>query len=510
MAGLSPRNYTIEEYTTTVCPHCFADRQRCSDEADVWKDGMLVSHDGSIWMRRFCAEHGETESLYEEDAQIWRARAGWSTPTLQITPDRADNIGGFPHAYREGLPASHGQHTCILLLNVTSRCNYSCPTCYATADSPGTPIPQPEHPTIDEILHTVKTMLEREKDKLSVLMLSGGEPAVREDLPQIIEQLSELNITRILLNTNGRRIARDNRFVDFLRRYNDRIEVYLQWDGQDKSTFITLRGEDVLEEKKTALARLESAGVFTTLVATVQSGVNDHELGALVRLGLQTPHCAGVMLQPMFGSGRFPVFDPQKRVTPTGVLRRLGEQTNGLLSADDFIPLPCSHRDCCDITYLLQLDDGTWESLPQLIGREELKKWIHLVANTISFDNVGQAARSMLQTGVLQRVFSEQQKISTPALLGDIMRMCECVPQVPAVLESLWNAVKKSPASNEQALQQAAQRTFRITVKMFMDAHNFHEARIRQCCVHSGTYEEDPRRYSFCWRWLFADAGDFK
>jgi uncharacterized radical SAM superfamily Fe-S cluster-containing enzyme len=341
-------------------------------------------------------------------------------------------------------------------------------------------------------------------------MLSGGEPAVREDLPQIIERLSELNITRILLNTNGRRIARDDRFVDFLRRFNNRIEVYLQWDGQDKSTFITLRGEDVLEEKKTALARLESAGVFTTLVATVQSGVNDHELGALVRLGLQTPHCAGIMLQPMFGSGRFPVFDPQKRVTPTGVLRRLGEQTNGLLSADDFIPLPCSHRDCCDITYLLQLDDGTWESLPQLIGREELKKWIHLVANTISFDNVGQAARSMLQTGVLQRVFSEQQKISTPALLGDIMRMCECVPQVPAVLGSLWNAVKKSPTSNEQSLRQAAQRTFRITVKMFMDAHTFHEARIRQCCVHTGTYEEDPRRYSFCWRWLFADAGDFK
>ena len=36
-----------------------------------------------------------------------------------------------------------------------------------------------------------------------------------------------------------------------------------------------------------------------------------------------------------------------------------------------------------------------------------------------------------------------------------------------------------------------------------------HEARIRQCCVHVGTYEEDPRRYSFCWRWLFQDASDF-
>jgi hypothetical protein len=43
---------------------------------------------------------------------------------------------------------------------------------------------------------------------------------------------------------------------------------------------------------------------------------------------------------------------------------------------------------------------------------------------------------------------------------------------------------------------------------MFMDAHTLHEARIRQCCVHTGTFEPDPRRYSFCWRWLFADAVD--
>src|ERR1041384_7561786 len=126
------RDYVIEEYTTTVCPHCFAARQRRSDEEGVFKDGLLVrrphtSGTGeSIWMRRFCAEHGETESLYEENAAIWQSRKGWSTPTLEITPDRAGNFGGFPHGYRAGLPASHAQHTCILLLNVTSRCNYAC------------------------------------------------------------------------------------------------------------------------------------------------------------------------------------------------------------------------------------------------------------------------------------------------------------------------------------------------------------------------------------------------
>ena len=97
---LKPRDYVIEEYTTTVCPHCFAERTRRTDESGTFVDGMLVAHHGSIWMRRFCPRHGESESLYEEDAEIWRARAGWNTPTLQVIPDRAGNVGGFPDAYR--------------------------------------------------------------------------------------------------------------------------------------------------------------------------------------------------------------------------------------------------------------------------------------------------------------------------------------------------------------------------------------------------------------------------
>jgi uncharacterized radical SAM superfamily Fe-S cluster-containing enzyme len=502
--GLSPRDYIIEEYTRTLCPRCFGERSRRADEAGTFHDGMLVSHDGRIWLRRFCPEHGETESLYEEDAELWRARDGWSTPTLQVIPDRAGNFGSFPEGYREGLPASHGQHTCILLLNVTDRCNYGCTTCYASAKAPGAPRPAEERPTVDEILHTVRTVLRREGGKLGVLMLSGGEPTVREDLPEVIERLLELNITRVMINTNGRRIVRDDRFLEFLRRHRKRIELYLQFDGLRPATYLALRGEDVAREKLAALQRLNEAGVYTTLVATVQRGVNEDEVGDIVQLGLETPRCAGLAVQPMFGSGRVTPYDPRDRVTPTGILRRLGEQTRGLLDGTDFIPLPCSHRDCCDITYLLRTEDGAWRSIPKLIGKEELKRWIHLIANTIAFDAVTTPVAAMLQSGALQRVFSEQLKVGTTDLVRDVAWMCDCIPGLPQLLGGIWSRVRKQ----EDALEKAAERTFRITVKMFMDAHTFHEARIRQCCVHTGTFEGDPRRYSFCWRWLFADASD--
>lgn len=502
VTGLPPRDYLIEEYTTTVCPHCFESPRRSDD--DVWRDGMLISRNGKIWMRRFCATHGESESLYEEEAAIWRNRNGWSAPTLQITPDRADNFATFPHGYQNGLPASHGQHTCILLLNVTQRCNYACPACYAGALKPGTPSPQPEYPTIEEIRHTVQTILARENDKLGVLMLSGGEPTVREDLPQLIEALSDLPITRILLNTNGRRIARDDKFLEFLQAQRERLEVYLQFDGFKASTYQTLRAENVADEKLKTLRRLSNAGIWTTLVMTAALGVNDDELGAVLQLGLETNRCTGLAIQPLFGSGRAPHFDPLNRLTPTGVQRRLHQQSGGLATPDDFIPLPCSHRDCCDISYFLKTRRG-WKSLPRLIGREELKKWLHLVSNTISFESASESVKSMLSSGALARVFSEQLPLGAPQLARDLARLCGCMSE----LSDLMNLLYPRGELSKDDLDKAAECTFRVTIKMFMDSHTLHAARLRQCCVHSGTFESDPRRYSFCWRYLFDDARDF-
>lgn len=492
------RPYTIEEYTRTVCPHCADEGPLDSRGAETFVDGMLVSHDDSIWMRRWCRRHGETESLYEEDASAWRSRAGWQTPTLDVTPDRADNFAGFPDGYRLGLPAGHGQHSCILLLNITENCNYKCPTCFASALDPGS---ASTGPSLEALLHTVDTAIAREGGKLSVVMLSGGEPTLRRDLEELILRLCERPVTRVMLNTNGRRIDRDEAFVRFLAEHRDRVEVYLQFDGLSSAVYQELRAEDVLEEKMRILAKLDAARVFTTLVCTAKMGVNDDQLGGVLALGLETKYCSGIAFQPVFGSGRNSGIDPVRRLTPTGVIRRLSPY----LKADDFIPLPCSHKDCCDIAYLVRDKQDEWKSIVSLIGRDEMKNWIHLAANTISFENMRESVQSMVRSGVLTRLLSEQQRASSLQVAKDLLTMCDCVPGLTDLMGGLWAKFRGAESLDDQL----ATRTFRVTVKMFMDAHTFHEARIRQCCVHVGTFEDDPRRYSFCWRWMFEDASDF-
>lgn len=463
-------------------------------------DGMLVERDGQVFLRRRCPIHEWVESLYEEDAALWKAREGWSTPTLEVIPDRNDNYKSFPEGYRDGLPAGHGQHTCILLLNLTENCNYACPTCYAAAKSPGEPMPHPLRPSLAEILSTLDTMIAREGGTLGVLMLSGGEPTLRPDLFEILIRVVERPVTRILINTNGRRLLKDPRLVELLVSHPGRFEIYLQFDAVRPGANLLLRGDEVLEEKLATLRTVSEAGIFSNLVMTAEAGVNADELGDIVRLGLSTPRCVGLAIQPVFGVGRSRGI--QMRLTPTGVIRRLERQVPELLKADDFIPLPCSHRDCCDITYLLRTRDATWKSLPAMVGRDRLKEWIHLVANTISFENASDTVKNLLRDGVIQRVLSERQGLGALGLAADILRMCACVPGISELLTLKSEEKFLSPES-------LAENTFRITIKQFMDASTFHEARIRQCCVHVGTFEDDPRRYSFCWRWLFEDAGDF-
>ncbi|MBI5105538.1 MAG: radical SAM protein, partial [Solirubrobacterales bacterium] len=70
------------------------------------------------------------------------------------------------------------------------------------------------------------------------------------------------------------------------------------------------------------MARLNESRIATTLVTTVVRGLNEDELGDILRVGLDTPYAAGWAIQPVFGSGRGEAIDPLDRVTSTGIIRR--------------------------------------------------------------------------------------------------------------------------------------------------------------------------------------------
>ena len=126
----------------------------------------------------------------------------------EIIPDTPGNVRPIPMGYLDGLGDLQTQHSCILLLDITENCNLHCPTCFAESGPGSTARAGSTH-----ILRSLDTAIEREGGRIDVLMLSGGEPTVHPEIVEIIPAATERNVTRVVLNTNGIRIARDDRFL---------------------------------------------------------------------------------------------------------------------------------------------------------------------------------------------------------------------------------------------------------------------------------------------------------
>lgn len=481
--GMPLRGDRIHRYVNAFCPLCH--------EADPDRDlnlvprlsGWLVERDDRVWLERGCAVHGLVRTLYDESPEILSYLEQWAAPTKVHEPDVRGNWKPMPAAFLDGLPEVHTQHTCILLEDILDHCNLKCPTCFAES-APARAGVAP----LETILANIDTRLARENGRLDVLMLSGGEPTLHPQFAQLIEEVVARPIVRIMVNTNGLSLARDDDLLALLRRHRERVEVYLQYDGPSAAASIHHRGADLSRFKEAALERLTGAGIFTTLVMTAALGVNDDQIGAVIDRALATPYIGGVSIQPVFGSGRAGSIDPHERLTHTGVLARIGPQTGDRVTWRDLTALPCSHPHCCSVGYLLRDDAGVWRSLTALVGHDRLKEWLDLepdvLANRIADDALPAALRGVVKQSLLD-LLSEQSSLSHPRV-GEVWReVCTACDLGIGTLTTL--AASRLPGQGAALRRLLGERVVRVTVKPFMDMNTMIEERLTQCCVHVGS-----------------------
>jgi hypothetical protein len=198
------------------------------------------------------------------------------------------------------------------------------------------------------------------------------------------------------------------------------------------------------------------------------------------------------MFQPIFGSGRAPSIDPMHRITTTGVLRRIAEQSRHGVRTHDMIALPCSHPDCCSIGYFLRRSGGAFAGLASLIGEDALKANLSVVGNSIAFgEGLSEIRRAL--TGVM----SESMTLSRPELLGALRTLCD------ACDFGGLGALLKMAVTKEAGADFVGRNVKRVTVKHFMDAEMLITERLEQCCVHVAGAGNDPVRMPFCAARLF-------
>ncbi|HUX86531.1 MAG TPA: radical SAM protein [Chloroflexota bacterium] len=426
-------DYVFFELTRSICPTC----RRVID-------AQILLRDDKVFMRKRCPEHGTFEVLVYADAQAYTAAAKFNKPgtiPLQYTTPIAN---GCPHDC--GLCADHQQHVCLGIIEVNSACNMDCPLCFANA-GPGYNL------TLDEVEGILDHFVATEGNP-QVVQFSGGEPTIHPQIIPMIRAAKARGIPHVMINTNGKRVASDDAFLSELAEL--RPSIYFQFDGFEAETYRAIRGEpDILPEKLRALDRLALIGCDVILVPAIERGVNEHEVGKIVRFGLEHPAVRGINFQPAFHAGRFGAHDPRQRMTIPDILKLLETQTDGLFTVQDFVPVPCCFPTCNSVTYAY-VDGDTVIPLPRLLDVDD---YLDYITNRVVPD-LGAEIKT-----ALEGLFSSSAVPGSDKATREFALSCAACG-LPDGLD----------------LGALAKRMFMIMLQDFMDPWTFNQKNVMKCC----------------------------
>ena len=432
---------TIGE-TVSLCPECL---NRIP--------ARRVDRQGNVYLEKKCPEHGEFRTLiwrgdgasYEDWARNSRKAVG---PLAPIT--RTDK--GCP--FDCGLCAGHRANACTMVMEVTQRCDLGCPVCFA--DTNCVDGDEPDMQKIEQMYDTVRRVA-----GTPIIQLSGGEPTMRDDLPEIVDMGRRKGFHHIMINSNGIRIARE---PDYLKRLADAGAgtIYLQFDGVTDEVYRYTRGRDLFALKVTTIENCAEEGIGVLLIPTLKPGVNDHELGEIIRFARdRIPTVRGVHFQPISYLGRYPAAPKDEdRMTIPDVIDKLVEQTGGELKTENFLPRR-SEDSHCSFSSLFIWREGELKAVSRRYPDVLPSAWGG------HFRTPWESARSFMNLH-----WQHAEKKSEGSETGG----CSC--------------------SGDDPFHVAATNGFTISCMPFQDVWSIDLERVQRCCGH--VVAENGRIFPFC------------
>ena len=455
--------------TESLCPSCLKKIP-----------AFRVTDGRDVYLEKRCDVHGVFNTV------IWRGNPAfetWARPKLPARPPvcYAETVKGCP--FDCGLCDAHRQITCTALLEVTGRCNLACPYCFAAAGN----VPKP-----DPALEVIQFWFDRVKQAAPScnIQLSGGEPTVRNDLPQIIEMGRSRGFAFIQLNTNGLRLAREEGYAQRLKDAG-LSSVFLQFDGVSDDVYLRLRGCSLMAEKRQVIRRCGDAGLGVVLVPMVVPGVNVQELGVILDFGVNaSPTVRGIHIQPVSYFGRRPALPQnQDRITLPEILAALESQSRGRIHACDFRPPGCENALCSFHGRFIITEGGGLKPLVILPTASTVSP---SEAADIGARRAVFAVARQWRTGPTRDQGSggRDQKVSVPDRQQDkATTLCSSGNKAPGPDTS-------GPMDLDSFLEFSRTRSFSISAMAFQDVWNLDLERLRDCCIH--VVAEDGRLIPFC------------
>lgn len=457
--------------TRSLCPECLK-----------VVDATIYEENGKVYMRKTCSEHGDFQDLYWSDYnQYLRAEKFRQTGDGLANP-RTKTRNGCP--YDCGICPNHKSHTALAIVDVTNRCNLRCHVCFANAATAG----YVYEPTKEQIRTMLENLRKNEPVPATALQFSGGEPTIRDDLFELIRMAKELGFRHVEVNTNGIRLAESVEYCKGLREAG-MSTVYLQFDGLTPEVYKFTRGIDLVDVKMQAIENIRKAGITSVvLVVTLIKGVNDHQLGDIIRFAAKNfdvVRCINV--QPVSICGRIPQEEREKmRITIPDFMRLCEEQTDGKIRMDDFYPVP------------------TVVPVSKAVGALKGKRYLEFTAHphcgmaTYLFVENGDII-PITKYGNVDKFVKSLRKVYEDANQGKErkakLRLIAALRHVKFsfLRKYVWRVIREG---SYEALGDLQRKTILLSAMHFMDPYNFDLERIENCVIHYAV--PDGRIIPFC------------
>lgn len=438
LSAAAPREEVLHE-TRSLCPDC----------GETVPATYLAIENNRAVFTRDCPTHGRQETDLGSHADYYR----------QIFAVDREIKRRYAHFWEgkdyapAGSPFPMRQLAGLGIIEVTERCNLTCPMCYAGSSPAGRDY------TLEEIARRMDDLLAVEGPGMSI-QISGGEPSVRKDLDQIAKLAKDRPFGHMEMVTNGIRLAREHDFAEKLVAWGF-TSIYLQFDSLRGEDLVTLRGENLLDVRQKATDAAERAGLPITLAVSLYEGLNDDQIKGIIDFCYQHPGIKAINFQAAtpFGSrwevqpdGTRVRTEPKKLRMPE--IQQLIEDQTGI-ARSNFFPLGIGSPLCNAYALLLHTKDGYKPVAPNFKSEDY-------------FDVIGEDPLDLVRMLTQGR----------PAILPKITKNWKGTMKL---VKALWPHIGADPS------WLLTHQTLTLFVKPFMDASDVDLERMERCCFHNSS-----------------------
>jgi len=464
--------------TKSICPVC---------QKKI--DAELTKVDGRIVITKTCKEHGTFSATHWESPEVFNFAEKFDYFKYFGDATAPKNPEGCPYVC--GSCENHVSSTVIGVIDVTKRCDLRCTICFSTFD---------EHdvnyePSKEKIMEMLE-FLSKRSPKPPALLFSGGEPLQREDMPEIIGAAHKLRFMTILA-TNGVRLAESPELAVKLKKNGLNI-VYLQFDSFHDEFYEKIRGKKLLKTKMKAIENCRKHDIEIILVNTLMSGVNDNEVGDIIRFAAQNSHIIrGVIFQPIACTGRATDNPSREDWRDWHFAEEVENQSNDEIQTTDLFPLSVMTSPIIVMSKFMKKPWPLFSCSPQC----GLVNWMYVskrgkVIPINHFVNFERFFRILQKTAKSIETKGRFSLLSSLFLASMQSLNWFLVAKEIGIFTLMKTILKMHISPSYQSLANLRRRIFLLGCMAFMDPYTFDVNRVRRCVVHYVT--PDLKIIPFC------------